>query len=206
MRYEEFKARESLSDYIQLIWVMESESDDETYPRERIMPDGIVELVFHYRQPFVTYRADGSRYDQSSAFAISQMREFIEIESAGSIGFISVRFFPWGAYHFFQKPINSFLDDAISIDQLWPEEAAQIKLRIREAHDVQSKKELLEDFLEQQLELQKRANAFRVGTSVAGKLKHHLTGCFIASLGLRCSGGRIATLLPAYCQSMQYPR
>jgi hypothetical protein len=50
--------------------------------------------VFHYKRPFITYLADGSKFIQLEGFAISQMRKLIEIESNGQIGFISIRFYP----------------------------------------------------------------------------------------------------------------
>jgi len=85
------------------------------YPREKISPNGIVEIVFHYRGPFVTYLSSGDRFVQPKGFAISQMRKFIEIESNGTIGFVSVRFYPLGAHHFFREPVKNFLDDTIDI-------------------------------------------------------------------------------------------
>ena len=83
MIHKEFETPESLGEFVQLLWGMASENSDDRFRRERIMPDGIVELVFHFAQPFRTYRTDGTHYQQPQAFAISQMREFIEIESNG---------------------------------------------------------------------------------------------------------------------------
>ena len=37
-------------------------------------------------------------------------REFIELESDGEMGLISVRFYPWGAYHFFSTPSNNYIN------------------------------------------------------------------------------------------------
>ena len=40
------------------------------------------------------------------------MHEFMEIESKGGFGFIAVRFFPWGARHYFDRSVATFLDDS----------------------------------------------------------------------------------------------
>ena len=122
MKYLEFDITEQLKDYVQLIWLAESEYENDYYPREKILPDGIVEIVFHFEEPFFTYNYLGEKIKQPKSFAISQMRRYIEIESNGRIGFISVRFFPWGAYHFFDLPIRKFLDDTIDATSLWGEE------------------------------------------------------------------------------------
>ena len=126
MKYLEFKPSASLADYIQLIWILESETADEVYPKERILPDGIIEMVFHYKDPFITHLANGDQVKQSQSFAISQMREFIELESDGEMGFISVRFFPWGAYHFFSTPIKDFIDNSIDLTEVYPKEYQSI--------------------------------------------------------------------------------
>lgn len=72
MKYLEFKPSEALAEYIQLIWILESETAEAVYPKECILPDGIIEM-----------------------------------------GFISIRFYPWGAYHFFSTPIKDFTDNSI---------------------------------------------------------------------------------------------
>ncbi len=151
MHYDEFKPSHPLSEYVQLIWIMQSESPDDHYPRERILPDGIVEVVFHYGEPFITHRADGSSYVQSAAFAISQMRQFIEIESNGQIGFVAVRFLPWGAYHFFKTSIKKFLDDSIDAETIWPNSYQRLATKIREATDHLTRKLAVEHFLLAQL-------------------------------------------------------
>lgn len=147
MDYREFQPNDRLAEFVQLIWVMESEFEDERCPRERILPDGIVELVFHYAEPFITHRADGSSYHQPKAFAISQMRQFIEIEPTGPVGMVCARFYPWGAYHFFQTPIQSFLDDQVDAETLWPEQYDELFNSICANKEPETKKQLVEEFL-----------------------------------------------------------
>lgn len=119
MTYLEFPPLPELADDVQLIFSMESDSGD-VHAREQIMPDGIVELVVHWGDPYYTRQAS-SRFVQPRCFAISMMRKAVEIESAGRTGFLAVRFYPWGAHHFFTRPIRSFLDQTVPAEQLWPE-------------------------------------------------------------------------------------
>lgn len=120
MIYREFETHADLAPYVQLVWMMESEHEDDHAPRSLIVPDGIVEIVFHYGDPWITTVAGGQCMVQPRSFAVSQMRRYIEIESNGRTGFVSVRFYPWGAYHFFNLPVHSFLDDTVSTETLWP--------------------------------------------------------------------------------------
>ncbi len=120
MIYREFETHAGLAPYVQLVWMMESERENDHAPRSLIVPDGIVEIVFHYGDPWITTVAGGKSMVQPRSFAVSQMRKYIEIESNGRTGFVSVRFYPWGAYHFFDIPVHSFLDDTVSTATLWP--------------------------------------------------------------------------------------
>lgn len=152
MFYQEYQPRDDLADHIQVIWAMESEKEDDHFPREKILPDGIVELVIHYRAPFITHRSDGSSYVQPPSFAISQMKQFIEIESNGAIGFIAARFFPWGAHHFFDEPIRNFLDGIVDTATLWKASQGELVQQIATADGHQDRVRILERFLLDQLQ------------------------------------------------------
>jgi len=107
MIYQEFKPIQSLASFIQCFTVFK------TAPTERIeeiiMPDGIVELVFHFGESMNT-SVNGSTISQPMQFAISQMKYPVLIKSNGATGYISARFYPWGAHHFFGFGISEFLD------------------------------------------------------------------------------------------------
>jgi AraC-like DNA-binding protein len=151
MKYLECKPIDPLSEYIQLIWIAESESPDDHYPKEKILPDGIVEVVFHYYEPLITYLANGKKFIQPKGFAVSQMRKFIEIESNGKVGFVSVRFYPWGAHLFFKEPIKNFLDSTIDIKYLWKDEYRDIHNQLETFND-EEKVNRVQQFLIMQFE------------------------------------------------------
>ncbi|MCH8838026.1 MAG: hypothetical protein IIA60_09545 [Candidatus Marinimicrobia bacterium] len=75
----------------------------QTTSSERIVADGIVELLFHYKDPFKIRLFEGSLEQQPTSFIIAQFNHPIEIQPNGIAGFISVRFYPWGAYLFFRR-------------------------------------------------------------------------------------------------------
>lgn len=156
MKYLEFKPSGILAEYIQLIWILESESPDETYPKERILPDGIIEMVFHYKDPFITHLANGDQIKQFQSFAISQMREFIELESDGKMGFISIRFYPWGAYHFFSTPIKDFIDNCIDLADVYPQKYQSINKELALSSSDEEKVSIIESFLKSQLAIHQK--------------------------------------------------
>lgn len=155
MQYHEYQINEPLGEYIQTIWAMESENDEDIYPRSLIMPDGIVEIIFHYETPFYTWQ-NGNKFLQPENFAVSMMQKYIEIASSGKTGFISVRFFPWGAYHFFDKPIRKFLDQTIDAKELWDNDSEEIIKQLKNLSSLNDRFKAVELFLFEKLQQYKK--------------------------------------------------
>ena len=172
MQYHEYQPKGLLGEYVQTIWAMESENEEETYPRSLIMPDGIVEIIFHYADPFLYYK-DNKRMLLAENAAVSMMTKHIQIESSARIGFIAVRFFPWGAYHFFDIPISTFLDDTINGERLWANSSKKIIADLKSADNREKRYELVEEFLIIKLKEHKKSET---KTDEAVKLIRHSKG------------------------------
>jgi len=156
MQYDEYPVSEPLSRYVQTIWAMQSENDEDIYPRSLIMPDGIVEIIFHYETPFYTWQRNTS-FSQPENFAVSMMRQYIEIGSSGKAGFISVRFFPWGAYHFFNVPVQTFLDQTIDAQELWGNCSGKIITELKSLTTINDRFKAVEWFLLEKLDLYQKS-------------------------------------------------
>lgn len=52
--YREYQVHATLAPFIKCIWSQESDRAIFDAPRERILPDSCVELVLHFRDPFLT--------------------------------------------------------------------------------------------------------------------------------------------------------
>lgn len=152
MRSREYNPCPALRPYVRLYWVFELDEPVEFGPPERINPDGLLELVFHYRTP-VACRYDGERFQrQPLAVAVSQTRRFVEIRPEGASGLLSVRFQPWGACHFLGLPMAELADRQTPAEELWGAEAVRLGERLSEARDDLSRIILVEAFLLARLE------------------------------------------------------
>lgn len=158
MKYYEHPIGQPLSEYVQTIWAMESENDEDIYPRSLIMPDGIVEIIFHYEVPFYTWQ-DNNQFLQPENFAVSMMKQYSEIASSGKTGFISVRYFPWGAHHFFDEPIQNFLDQTINATKLWGNDSQKIVKELKSLTSLDQRFKSVEHFLLEKLRRYKKAEA-----------------------------------------------
>ncbi len=68
MIYNEIAPSPVLADFVKLIWIMEFDFQEDLPPPERIVTDGIVELVFHFGEPFRTYYSDNTVEKQPKSF------------------------------------------------------------------------------------------------------------------------------------------
>lgn len=122
MRTRELTPCEPLRPYVRLIWLLEIDDPAEFGAPERIAPDGLLEVVFHYRTPFACRHAGEEFVRQPTSVAVSQTRRFVEIRPEGPSGFISVRFQPWGAHHFVPFPLTELADRQVATEYLWGHE------------------------------------------------------------------------------------
>lgn len=151
MRSREIEPCETLRPYVRLYWLLELDDPAVFGPPERISPDGLLELVFHYRTPFAC-RYDGEAFErQPRSVAVSQTRRFLEIRPEGPSGLVSVRFQPWGAYHFFRVPLSEIADRQAPLEVLWGRAALELAERLGEANSDEARVRLVEQFLLAQL-------------------------------------------------------
>jgi AraC-like DNA-binding protein len=147
MRYCEFPPHPRLAPYVRLIWSLELDGAAAMGAPERILPDGLVEAVFHWATPFAQ-RFDGDAAAiQPRSLVVSQTRRYLEIWPTGRSGFMSVRFHRWGGYHFFAQPVAAFADRAVSSRDLWGPPVAALEEALAAARDAPARAVLLRRFL-----------------------------------------------------------
>ena len=147
IRYREYALHPALVPYIKCIWSVESDRAIYDAPRERILPDRCVELVFHFEDPFQTHFADGGSASQPRSFVVGQMRRFLEIEPAGRIGLIAIRFHAHGAYRFFSPPLREITNGVVDLRNVWKKRGSEWTERVALARRASDRLRLLEDAL-----------------------------------------------------------
>jgi AraC-like DNA-binding protein len=158
MRQVELAPHPLLRPYVRLIWCLELDAPAEFGPPERIAPDGIVEMVFHYRTPLALRFAGESFASQPRSSLVSQTRRFVEIKPEGTTGFVSVRFHPWGARHFFGLPLSELTDRVFPAEHLWGRAIRELEERLAGAASRRARVALVERFLLDQLRRHHKAD------------------------------------------------
>jgi len=147
IRFREYPIHQTLAPFVKCIWSVESDRPVYDAPRERILPDSCVELVVHFHDPFRSHFADGSGDLQPRSFVAGQMRSFLEIEPAGRMGLIAVRFHARGAYRFLPTPLRAVTAAVVELDNVLGKRANDLTERIGLARTMASRVKIVEEAL-----------------------------------------------------------
>jgi AraC-like DNA-binding protein len=119
MLYERIKKLGPLSDIIDCYWVVESDHTEVT--RQKIIPDGFPEIIFHYGDPY-RINISGSWETQSPELLAGQIRNHFMLENTGISGMIGIKFKPAGITRLFDIEMATFTDRVVDLNTILEKE------------------------------------------------------------------------------------
>ena len=146
MNYQTFEPNQDLTTLIKFYWTLESPKE-ETPERQTIVPDGCMEMIFHYGDLYRQYSENGNSNIQPKCFVIGQLTRPLEIEPTGETGIFSVRFRPNGFLPFATIPIKEMENTAVSLEKLFGQDGQEIEQKILKANSTSDRIKLIETFL-----------------------------------------------------------
>lgn len=150
MEYNTFTPNELLAAFIKCYWTLEAHAT--TVPeRQRIVPDGCMEMIFHYGDPYKQYTSDTDFIIQPSCFVFGQITTPLAIEPTGRTGIFSVRFHPDGFMPFATLPIKELENRAVPLEDLFGSKGIELGLEMIGAAGTAERITMAESFLTQQL-------------------------------------------------------
>lgn len=147
MNYQSYTPHPLLRPYVRCYWSLDQEGDHTPASRERIFPDGCMELLFHYGGLYRKYRQDGSFDHQPRSFLHGQIRRFIDVEAIGPVGIFSIRFRPAGLRPFIPFDIGSLAEQTVELHDLLGRMGGDLEDRILNAATGQQRVAITEAFL-----------------------------------------------------------
>ncbi len=154
MKYLEYQPQERLSRFVKYHWTLDSSENDVPHSRERIFPDGCLELIFNYADVFTKFDEKGVSQRQPINIIHGQIRKFIELEGTGKVGMLSVRFWPAGLHVFVDFDVDSITDSSIKVSDAWPDgQLLEDKMAMCSTNE--QRIALVEEFLLSKLDLSK---------------------------------------------------
>ncbi|OMP77391.1 helix-turn-helix transcriptional regulator [[Flexibacter] sp. ATCC 35208] len=150
MQYQTYLAGIDLDPMIQCYWTLEGPAG--SFPQKQtIVPDGCMEMIFHYGDLYQQYLEDGNIILQPRCFVIGQLTRPLEIVATGKTGIFSVRFHPDGFSPFTHLPLSEMENSAIPLERLFGNDGKNVELAILNAPGVSERIKEVEQFLTNRL-------------------------------------------------------
>ncbi len=137
-----------LARFVENIWYVES--SDPEHKREKVLPDGAIELIIDLDSRPKKIFADEFATDQfrscKKAWISGERTRYLVIgtENACMVG---IRFRPGGAYPFFRFPISELNEAVIELDLIWGALVSEIRDQLLELQGPDERIAALEKFL-----------------------------------------------------------
>lgn len=146
MNYQTFEPNQDLTAFIRCYWTLESPKE-ETPEKQTIVPDGCMEMIFHYGDLYKQYLDNGNSIIQPRCFVIGQLTRPLDIKPTGETGIFSIRFHPEGFLPFTTFPIKEMENTAVSLEKLFGKDGEKIEQQIINANSTSDRIKLIEIFL-----------------------------------------------------------
>ena len=146
MNYQVYDPVTELQPFVKCFWTLEDEGMEEPV-RQRVVPDGCMEMIFHYGDLYKQYFEDGSSIIQPRSFIFGQISKYIEIVPTGVSGIVAARFLPEGLTPFLTIPISALENKAVNLAGVFGEKGAMLERNVIAAGDHQQQIRVIEEFL-----------------------------------------------------------
>lgn len=146
MNYQTFEPNKDLATLIKCYWTLENPKE-ETFEKQTVVPDGCMEMIFHYGDLYRQYSETGSSFIQPRCFVIGQLTRPLEIQPMGKIGIFSVRFHPSGFLPFATMQLKEIENKAVSLEKMFGKDGHEIEQNILNATSTLERIKLIETFL-----------------------------------------------------------
>lgn len=147
MNYQTFQPHSDLASLVKCYWTLEVSAGENPH-RQRIIPDGCIEMAFILGDDIKRYTSEDEFIIQPRAMVLGQITEPFYIQPKGYVNTFAIRFYPYGFANFVTTPIKNLANKETPIDLLFGEKPAiELEQNIIQAADTSKRIEIIENFL-----------------------------------------------------------
>jgi AraC-like DNA-binding protein len=157
MHYNQYEPPGVLQSFIRCFWSLEAPQQS-IEEKQRIVPDGCMEMIFHYGDPYKQYFQDGTSILQPRCFVFGQITSPLEIAPTGISGIVAARFQPDGFIPFSSYPLLQMENKAVPLSELFGNETAELEKNIIHAISNKERIDLITAFLLENLQTPEAAD------------------------------------------------
>jgi hypothetical protein len=147
MNYQTFKPLPDLEGLVKCYWTLEVPAEPDV-PRQRVIPDGCIEMAFILGDNIKRYTTEESFILQPRAMVLGQITAPFYIQPTGYVNTFAIRFYPYGFANFVTTPIKDLSDKETPIAQLFGENTSlELEQKIVQAKNTSERIKIMESFL-----------------------------------------------------------
>lgn len=146
MTYQTIEPGKELSMLVKCYWTLDGPKEDIPY-KQRIVPDGCMEMIFHYGDLYKQYTDDNNYLVQPRCFVFGQLTAPLEIEATGITSIFSVRFQSEGFAAFSAMPVKQMENTATSLEKVFGADGTVFENTMLHATTIEEKVSITEKFL-----------------------------------------------------------
>lgn len=146
MYYQFIQPTAALAPFIKHYWVLETEPSDGCVT-ERVVPTANIELLFHYKTPFLVTSPNKATSLQPQTLLSGFSNSFSDASTQGESGVIAVDFHPCGACNFFRFQLSEAQNQNIGLTDIFSNEVRAVEDQLCTLHTLKQRVEVVEQFL-----------------------------------------------------------
>lgn len=146
MKYIPYEPTDALRPFIKCYWSLEAPGNARV-ERQTIVPDGCIEMIFHYGDPYQQFIETSKGLLQPRAFVFGQVTTTLQIAPTGRTGIIAARFLPDGFAPFATMPISTMDNRAVPLSELFGDSAEELESQVLTANSAHERIKYIERFL-----------------------------------------------------------
>lgn len=157
MDYQTFEIIAELNAFVKCAWTLESPALA-VEQKQRIVPDGCMEMIFHYGDLYRQYQNDEEYIIQPRCFVFGQITLPLDIAPSGATGIFAVRFNPDGFLPFSQLNAQQMENRAVPLAELFGGIGLRLEEEVLTAKSTTERIRIVETFLLDKLRETETAN------------------------------------------------
>lgn len=151
MNYQTYLPSPALESIISCYWTLEVPAAEDVQ-RQRIVPDGTIEMAFILGDDIKRYTSEEDFIIQPRSMVLGQIIDPFYIEPTGYVNTFAIRFYPYGFANFVSVSLKDLAKTETPIEMLFGEEVAQkLEQDIIQATDTKQRIAIIECFLRNKL-------------------------------------------------------
>lgn len=153
------KPSKLLSPFVKQYWAIDSNIEAENEYVHRIIPHGLMELMF-YQKSRPCIEKEGKSFSENIVLT-GQQADFYDMRIQNSLSIFSVTFKPHGPMMFFNLPLHEICNQNIPLRYLCKQNIEDVENKINQVNSFEEKTQIVESFLTELLF--RNYNKFEIG-------------------------------------------